>query len=602
MTEEKQDQPPSIVHQVFGPPGTGKTRYLTTKVREIVRQHGPDSIVVASFSVTAAQEIASRGLGLPPRAVGTLHSLAFRAIGHEQAVALDPDVLKGWNQEVGREWKITADTRRSKPQAATEGGAQNTDAATAGTGDELLASYDRARSTFVDPADFEPELKAFAEAWEDWKKRAEAIDYTDMIYLAWQQALEGEAAPGNPLVLVVDEGQDMTPLETELALEWGKKASSLVIALDDDQSIMEWRGGNPRRLLELGEDDGFTVDRLVLGKSYRIPAAVHTAAELWVKRLSIRQPKEYLPRTRFEPLFDERGEPIFDEHGTQAHRDTGEIIQGAAWCVPESLESLSLVQRIEDEVNQGRSVMVIATCAYMLNPLLKEFRAVGLPFHNPYRPTESLWNPLGRRSGTATASRVLAYLMPHEEMGEDGRLWTGKDIKDWIELVKVKDSGLRRGMKADIENLPDGEVAWEQVAALFDDEEQLARAVAPDLEWLASNLVPSKERAASYPIQVARKRGPRALRDRPMVIVGTIHSVKGGDSDVVYLAPDVSNAGMAQIKKDRNGQDQAIRQFYVGMTRCREELRLLAPTPYSARCELYVKRRDLIPAHLEVPA
>jgi superfamily I DNA/RNA helicase len=589
-----------IVHLVFGPPGTGKTRYLTTKVREVVAKLGPDSIVVASFSVTAAKEIASRGLGLPDRAVGTLHSLAYRSIGHDSSVALDPDVLKVWNASVGEEWKITADTRRKAPQAATEGGARNTDSASASNGDELLAALDRARSTFTDPSDYEPQLAVFAKAWEDWKDQTGCLDFTDMIYLAWRQAVEdGTAAPGNPRVLVVDEGQDMTPLETELALEWGKRADSLVIALDDDQAIMEWRGGDPRRLLELGQNDEYTVDRLVLGKSYRIPAAVHAAAEQWVRRLSIREDKEYRPRTRTELVFDERGEPVFDEDGEQARRDTGEVVTGAAWCVPESIESLSLVGKIDAEISRGRSVMVIASCAYMLQPLIKGMREEGIPFHNPYRPTEAAWNPLGRRSGTSTVARVLSFLMPHEGMGEYGRLWTGKDIKLWSELVKLQNSGMRRNAKQEIENLPDGEVPWEVTASLFEDEAQLARAVAPDLGWLADNLLASKERAAAYPIQVARKRGPLALMQRPMVIFGTIHAVKGGDSAIVLLAPDISPAGKAQLNNE-NGRDQMIRQYFVGMTRCSEELRLLAPTARNSRQDLCVSRRNLIPVDLEV--
>lgn len=598
------DEEPSIVHQVFGPPGTGKTRYLTTKVRQIVQQYGPDSIIVVSFTVTGAREIGSRGLGLPDRAVGTLHSMAFRSIGHDQAVALDPDVLKAWNAEVGQEWKITADTRRKNPQAATEGGAQNTDATTASNGDELLAALDRARSTFVDPSDYEPELAVFAKAWEDWKARAGAIDFTDMIQMALEAAKNGTPAPGSPMVLVVDEGQDMTPLETELVLAWARHLScaSVVIALDDDQAIMEWRGGDPRKLLELGNGDGFVVDRVVLGKSYRIPAAVHAAAEQWVKRLSLRHPKQYLPRTHTEPMFDEQGEPVFDEHGTQRARDTGEIVTGAAWCAPENLESLSLITRIEEEVAQGNSVMVIASCAYMLTTLLKELRAVGMPFHNPYRPAEALWNPLGRRNGVSTAQRVLSYLMPHEAMGKFGRLWTGKDIRAWIDLIKIgPESGLPRGAKTDAANLPDGEVAWEQTAALFNDEEQLTRAVMPDLEWLASNILPSKQRATAYALQVARKRGPLALLERPMVTVGTIHSVKGGASDIVYLGPDISPSGRAQLKT-QNGMDQTIRQFYVGMTRCRKELRVLAPTIRNANQGLHVSRRNLIPERLEVPA
>jgi superfamily I DNA/RNA helicase len=596
----EEQYPECIVHLVFGPPGTGKTRYLTTKVREIVAAYGPDSLVVTSFTVTGAKEIASRGLGLPDRAVGTLHSLAYRSIGHDASVALDPDVLKDWNAEVGREWKITADTRRKAPQSATENGGQNTDAATASSGDELLASLDRARSTFTDPSDYEPNLAVFAKAWEDWKARAGAVDYTDMIYLAWRQAIDNDtAAPGNPRVLVVDEGQDMTPLETELALEWGRRAASLVIALDDDQAIMEWRGGDPGLLLKLEQREGFTVDRMVLGKSYRIPAAAHAAAEQWVKRLSLRHPKQYLPRTRTELVVGEHGEPVFDETGEQAVRDTGEVVQGAAWCVPESVESPSLVTRITEEIERGRSVMVIASCAYMLKPLITSLREAGIPFHNPYRPAEVMWNPLGKHNGVSTTSRVLAYLMPHENMGTFGRLWTGKDIKAWSELVKIKGSGLVAHAKAEISNLPDGEVPFAMVEALFDDHDQMVRAVTPDLEWLAGNLLASKKPAASYPIQVARKHGPLKLLDRPMVTLGTIHAVKGGADDTVYLAPDISPAGKAQLDTV-NGQDQTIRQFYVGMTRCREQLRLLAPTPRNARQNLCVSRRDLIPAQLEV--
>jgi superfamily I DNA/RNA helicase len=598
MTEDPKRH---IIHLVFGPPGTGKTRYLTTKVREIVSAYGPDSLVVCSFTVTGAKEIASRGLGLPDRAVGTLHSLANRSIGGDHAVALDADVITGWNAEVGQEWKITLDTRRKGPDSATEGGARNTDASGASSGDELIAALDRARATFTDPADYEPQLAVFAKAWEDWKARAGALDFTDMIYLAWRQAIENDtAAPGNPRVLVVDEGQDMTPLETELALEWGKRADSLVIALDDDQAIMEWRGGDPTKLLKLGENDEYTVDRMVLGKSYRIPAAAHAAAEQWIKRLTIRADKEYQPRTRTEPVFSDRGEPVFDGDGQQQQRDTGEVVTGAAWCVHETIESPSLVGQIDTEISRGRSVMVIASCAYMLKPLIASLREEGIPFHNPYRPSEAMWNPLGKRSGTSTVARVLAYLAPHEGMGEYGRLWTGKDIKLWSELVKLKESGMRRNAKQEIENLPDGEVPWENVAALFEEEagEKLARAVAPDLEWLAENLLASKK-AALYPLQVARKRGPLALLQRPLVTLGTIHAVKGGADDVVYLAPDISPAAKGQLKTE-NGRDQMIRQFYVGMTRCREELRLLAPTPRNSRQDLCVSRRNLIPAHLEV--
>jgi superfamily I DNA/RNA helicase len=59
--------------------------------------------------------------------------------------------------------------------------------------------------------------------------------------------------------------------------------------------------------------------------------------------------------------------------------------------------------------------------------------------------------------------------------------------------------------------------------------------------------------------------------------VGTIHSVKGGEADVVYLFPDLSQAGAAQYASMGTARDAVIRQFYVGATRAREKLYVCGP-------------------------
>ena len=66
--------------------------------------------------------------------------------------------------------------------------------------------------------------------------------------------------------------------------------------------------------------------------------------------------------------------------------------------------------------------------------------------------------------------------------------------------------------------------------------------------------------------------GPGALEESPRVIVGTIHSVKGGEADVVFLFPDLSPAGDAAYQKHGPDRDSVIRLFYVGMTRARHTL------------------------------
>ena len=55
-------------------------------------------------------------------------------------------------------------------------------------------------------------------------------------------------------------------------------------------------------------------------------------------------------------------------------------------------------------------------------------------------------------------------------------------------------------------------------------------------------------------------------------MVGTIHSVKGGQADCVYLFPDLSQAGDAQYARFGHSRDSVIRLFYVGATRAREVL------------------------------
>src|ERR1022692_91250 len=66
--------------------------------------------------------------------------------------------------------------------------------------------------------------------------------------------------------------------------------------------------------------------------------------------------------------------------------------------------------------------------------------------------------------------------------------------------------------------------------------------------------------------------GPRALLQVPHVVVGTIHSVKGGQADCVYLFPDISQAGDAQYARGGVARDSGVRPFYQGVKRARETL------------------------------
>ena len=92
------------------------------------------------------------------------------------------------------------------------------------------------------------------------------------------------------------------------------------------------------------------------------------------------------------------------------------------------------------------------------------------------------------------------------------------------------------------------------------------------LGWWRDHLATDFRRRVQFPADIAALRGPQALRGAPQVVVGTIHSVKGGQADVVYLFPDLSRSAAAQYHQCGLPRDSVIRTFYVGATRARETL------------------------------
>lgn len=559
------------IERIWGPPGTGKSTTLKNTIRDLVAEHGPDSVAVTSFTVTAAKAIAAMDLPLPERQVGTLHSLAFRAIGHPD-VALDAKIIKDWNGRVGWEWLITADGRRGHPDTADAGGG-------GASGDELLSAYDMARSRLIPLEAMSADVRAFAQAWDEWKREAGAVDYTDMIILALERACDGEHAPDNPAVLISDEAQDMTAAEIALMLAWN--APRTIFALDDDQAINEWRGGDATPLLSLGTDlngdpqSGVDITDTSLTQSYRIPASLHNIVQTWIEQCSIRREKEYLPRD----------------------------VDGQVYAVRHPIESMATAKAIERDAHAGRSVMVVASCEYMLRQLVSNLRKLGVPFANRYRPKEGRWNPLRAAKGMTTAERLYRYLVCDERLlAERSRLWTGDDVRAWLALIGVKEAGLARGAKTKANNLPSGPLDVAQVMGLFSDEENFYDASEPSLEWLLgaarglTGMVGNGDAPGKldYPASVARAYGPAALMDEPPVTVGTIHSVKGAQADVVYVSPSLSPAGYGEWTRGARSRDSVIRLLYVAMTRAAQTCVVLGSSEKS------VPQQLLCPAEMSV--
>tara|TARA_R110000751_G_scaffold12892_3_gene44084 strand:+ start:557 stop:2179 length:1623 start_codon:yes stop_codon:yes gene_type:complete len=519
-------------YRLHGPPGTGKTRSLATSwVPRAAEKYGAERVVICSLTKTAAAEIGSRLWTIPRENVGTLHALAYRSLGRPTIAEGELDL---WNEEEPV-FRLSG-ARASADEPEVQGGR--------GTkGDELMSLAQVYRHKQTPRHEWRHDVQLFQHKWEGWMNAQGMIDFTGLI----EDAIAAvEVAPNDPAAFVVDEAQDCSSLELGLVRKWARSAESLTLAGDGDQAIYGWRGASVRAFLDPKIP---TANNFHLTQSYRVPEAVHAIASKMIKRASYRYAVEYKPK-------DEEGK-------VEAISCTGR-------------NPRALVRAAEADANKGESVMILASCGYMLNGVIRLLREEGIPFHNPYRPTHGGWNPL--RGG---AGRLLAYLKPDKEanpFGED-RLWTWKELQAWTDVIHSK-GALKRAGKAwarkmgsheefGLQVMGEGDVdrvfgdAWQGLINAFTE--------GKSLDWLEQRLLASKRRSMEYPLLVARKNGVTDLQEEPLICVGSIHSVKGGEADNVYLLPDLSPSGMREYTRP-DGRDSLIRTFYVGMTRARKRL------------------------------
>jgi hypothetical protein len=514
-------------YRIFGPPGTGKTTTASKWIRRAAEVNGSAAVLVASFTKAAAVELAGRDLPIGKDQIGTLHAHGYRALGKPPVVGKE---VEDWNERFP-EWRMTGERGdRDEPEFERVFGA---------AGDEVFARYDHCRSLMLPREAWPGSVQAFASHWEAWKEGIGAIDFTDMIELALR---EYPIAPGNPSVGFFDEVQDCTPLELALIRSWARPMEYVVLLGDDDQAIYGFRGATPDAFLSPPVDEAH---KRVLAQSYRVPRRVQDVAQGWIERVGRREPKEYKPR---------------DVEGEVRHLRT------VTWKSPEGL-----VRDADRYLQDGKTVAFLGSCSFLLRPLISVLRKEGIPFHNPWNRRRGDWNPLRPSKGTGSAERLLSFLAP-EMYGSD--IWAPGDFKRWAEVLK-SEGVLERGAKAEIASLSDERGLELGDLRRWFTPEAFKAAASLDVDWFERSLLAAKVKGMSFPLQILRRRGTSALKEKPRVIVSTIHACKGGEADVVYVLPDLSRAGM--LESMGSGRDSIIRLFYVAMTRAKESLILCAP-------------------------
>lgn len=466
--------------------GTGKTTHLARQIRLAVERYGTESVLVTSFSRTAAAELAGRELPISPDRVGTLHSHCWHVLGGPEIAEANVDE---WNRD-NPSLTITPARKNIKLDGEDAG----EDDGTAKSGDELLQRLSRFRGLMMPLETWPAVLRDFERKWSQYKQDHGLLDFTDLI----ERSLRDVAvAPQNPSVIFADEAQDLNRMQLSLVRKWGERASYFIVAGDDDQTLYSFTGATPDAFLDPDIPDDH---KIILKQSYRVPRLVHQCAEGLIHRVTRRQEKEYLPRP---------------EDGA-IHRFSRDGYQRSEYAI---------LKTAAEHIEQGSTVMFLVSCSYMLKPLITVLRKHGIPFHNPYRRTYGFWNPLRTGKRASSASRVLSLLVGHPEYGQDHRPWTNGDVALWADALQAKGI-LRHGMKA---KLKAADLAKQATLERLD--EIFEPAVLDSLmavwegsyrdllQWWRARVTPDLWDRVKYPIDIAVMRGPNALLETPRVII-----------------------------------------------------------------------------------
>jgi len=505
--------------RVKGPPGTGKTTWLINRIRDALEKYDAHQIYAVSFTRAAARELVGRDAPIPETNVGTIHSMCLRGLQNTNVVERDKDMMEEWNRRYGSIYSI------NDRKASIDGNTNST----------ALDDWSFHRSR-LQPEEADRE---FVSLWEAFKKENEAIDFTDML-------LQAPDFLPNCKVLFVDEAQDLTPLQWKIVRQWGANADKFIYVGDDDQVLYEFTGARPEEFTEEVDEK----NDITLKQTYRLPSVIHGFASEWISQVGGR---------RLDKVF----EPA---------RQGG--IKIASPCNYRFVDHVC--SDIRGDLEEG-SVMVLASCGYMLNSFLAFFRANGIPFHNPYSKERGDWNPLGK--GVAL-EKVRAFYQLHLALstGEGVALGIPSLWSSFGSMLRSK-GALKRGAKKELARLETvkASVGIHTMDALFE-KPALEAILNLDFDWVLEHLVKVHERAAGFAVRCAKLWGIRAIDRPPELVVGTIHSVKGGEADSVYLIPDLSyKAYQRMILEGIEARDSIVRQFYVGMTRTKNKLTLLSP-------------------------
>ncbi|MDH6516652.1 DNA helicase-2/ATP-dependent DNA helicase PcrA [Streptomyces sp. SAI-208] len=515
--------------------GTGKTRAITHRIAYGVRAGilQPSSVLAVTFTNRAAGEMRGRlrQLGATGVQARTFHSAALRQLQYFWPKAVGGSMPR----LVDRKIQLVADAAaacrirldRGELRDVT-GEIEWSKVTQTVPSDYALAAAKAGRETPRAAA----EIAQLYAAYEDLKRDRAVIDFEDVLLLTVAILQDrhdiAEQVRSQYQHFVVDEYQDVSPLQQRLLELWLGQRDSLCVVGDASQTIYSFTGATPDHLLDFRtRHPGATVVKLV--RDYRsTPQVVHLANGL------LAQARGRAADHRLELISQRRPgpEPVYTEY------------------TDEPAEAEGAARRIRELMDAGVRASEIAVL-FRTNSQSETYEQALADAGVPYqlRGAERFFD-------RPEVRRALVNLRGAARFGgNDAQL---DDVVDLPSQVRAVLSG--EGWTTEP---PAGSGAvrerWESLAALVN----LAQDFAAARPGAGLN-----DLVAELDERVSAQHAPTVEG----VTLASLHSAKGLEWDAVFLVGVAEGMMPITYAKTDEQIEEERRLLYVGVTRARERL------------------------------
>ncbi|HEX5142550.1 MAG TPA: ATP-dependent DNA helicase UvrD2 [Mycobacterium sp.] len=522
--------------------GTGKTRTITHRIAHLVGMgHVAASQVLAvTFTQRAAGELRNRLRGLDAASetnagVGSVQALTFHAAARRQLRYFWPRVVGsgGWELLDSKFSVVAQAAARARIQTSTDdvrdlAGEIEWAKACLITPEQYPAAIaEQGRDAPLDAA----KVAAVYAGYESLKARAETplLDFDDLL-LHTAAAIENDAAVAEEFrdryrCFVVDEYQDVTPLQQRVLQAWLGNRDDLTVVGDANQTIYSFTGASPRYLLDFSRR--FPDATLVrLERDYRSTPQVVSLANrvIAAARGRVAGSKLHLVGQR-----DPGPEPKFSEYPDEV------------------AEANAVARSIKKLIDAGTSAAEIAVL-YRINAQSEVYEealtAAGVAFQ--VRGGEGFFSRQEIRQAMLALQRSADREAPQEDLAA-----TVRGLLEPLGLTAQAPAGTRARER------------WEALGALAElvDEEVALR---PHLDL--AGLV------AELRVRADARHAPTVQG----VTLASLHAAKGLEWDAVFLVGLADNtlpiSHALAHGPDSEAVEEERRLFYVGITRARAHL------------------------------